>query len=72
MFDLKSPAEDRNMPYTCVVERPDLQEILLNRLEEGVVQNAAGVQGYTQSSEGGAVTINLEDGTEVNTLIQRV
>jgi len=65
MFDLKSPAEDRNMPYTCVVERPDLQEILLNRLAEGVVQNAAGVQGYTHSSEGGAITINLEDGTEI-------
>ena len=37
MFDLTTPAADRGMPFTCVVERPDLQEILLNRLDEGVV-----------------------------------
>ena len=24
-FDLKSPALSRGMPYTCVVERPELQ-----------------------------------------------
>ncbi|KAL3914858.1 MAG: hypothetical protein SGPRY_007473 [Prymnesium sp.] len=28
-FDLKTPAKVRSMPYTCVVERPDLQEVLL-------------------------------------------
>ena len=26
-FDLESPAKARGMPYTCVVERPELQEI---------------------------------------------
>ena len=26
-FDLESPAKSRGMPYTCVVERPELQEL---------------------------------------------
>ena len=30
-FDLKTPAADRGMPYTCVVERPELQESMLRR-----------------------------------------
>ena len=30
-FDLKSPAQSRGMPYTCVVERPELQESMLRR-----------------------------------------
>ena len=65
MFDLKNPAADRGMPFTCVVERPDLQEILLSRLDDGVVTNAAGVQGYHQESDG-PVTITLEDGETVS------
>jgi zeaxanthin epoxidase len=64
MFDLKSPAESRNMPFTCVVERPDLQEILLTRLTEGTVKNAAGVKSYSQVDDG-PVNIVLEDGTTV-------
>ena len=63
MFDLKNPALERGMPYTCVVERPDLQNILLDKLPEGVVRNAAGVQTYTQHE--GGVTIELEDGEKV-------
>lgn len=65
MFDLKTPAEERGMPFTCVVERPDLQEILLARLAEGVVQNAAGVASYAQGADG-PVTVTLEDGFKVN------
>ena len=42
-FDLASPARDRGMPYTGVIERPDLQEILLGNLDENVVQNGVGV-----------------------------
>jgi len=37
-FDLKGPAEDRNMPYTGVIERPDLQDIYLKSLPEGTVK----------------------------------
>ena len=33
-FDLGTPARSRNMPYTCVVDRPDLQEILLRAISE--------------------------------------
>ena len=38
-FDLSTPAESRNMPYTGVIERPDLQQFYLDALPEGVVQN---------------------------------
>jgi zeaxanthin epoxidase len=65
MFDLKSPAESRDMPFTCVVERPDLQEIMLGTLPAGTVQNAAGVAKYDQDGDGPLV-ITLEDGTRVN------
>jgi len=64
MFDLKSPAKERDMPFTCVVERPDLQEIMLGGLSEGVVQNGAGVSSY-EHREGGGVTAKLDDGKEV-------
>ena len=30
-FDLMTPAADRSMPFTCVVNRPDLQDVLLER-----------------------------------------
>jgi len=64
MFDLKSPAADRDMPFTCVVERPDLQQIMLDRLAPGVVRNGAGVKSYHQE-EGAPVTITLENGETV-------
>ncbi len=38
-FDLKNPAESRNMPYTGVIDRPDLQEVYLNVLGNDTVQN---------------------------------
>jgi zeaxanthin epoxidase len=66
LFDLKSPAEERGMPFTCVVERPDLQEIMLGNLPEGVVQNAAGVASYQEGATGAdPVVVTLEDGTAV-------
>jgi len=64
MFDLKSPAQERNMPFTCVVERPDLQEIMVAGLPEGTVQNGAGVTSYKQV-EGGGILAKLENGEEV-------
>jgi len=64
MFDLKTPAADRGMPFTCVVERPDLQEIMLGELGQGIVRNGAGVDSYTHLP-GGGVIANLDDGTEV-------
>ena len=64
-FDLASPARDRDMPYTGVIERPDLQEILLGNLDEHVVQNGVGVHSYTTGAVGsritGPVDVKLED-----------
>jgi hypothetical protein len=42
-FDLATPAETRNMPYTGVIERPDLQQIYLDALPVGTMQNGDGV-----------------------------
>lgn len=65
MFDLKSPAEERSMPFTCVVERPDLQEIMLSSLPEGIVQNGAGVISYEQKNDGGVIAM-MGDGQQVH------
>jgi zeaxanthin epoxidase len=64
-FDLATPAEVRNMPYTGVIERPDLQQIYLNALPTGTVQNGDGVVSYTQNSKGN-VDVTLNSGKVVS------
>jgi zeaxanthin epoxidase len=64
-FDLAGPAEARGMPYTGVIERPDLQEIYLNNLPEGTVQNGDGVVTYTTDATTGRVTAELESGGSI-------
>jgi len=64
-FDLASPAEARGMPYTGVIERPDLQEIYLKNLPEGVVQNGNGLKTYTTDSATGRVTVELDSGETI-------
>jgi zeaxanthin epoxidase len=64
-FDLASPAEDRKMPYTGVIERPDLQEIYLKNLPKGVIQNGDGVMTYSTDSKTGQVTVELESGRKI-------
>jgi zeaxanthin epoxidase len=64
-FDLGSPAEARDMPYTGVIERPDLQEIYLNNLPDGTVQNGDGVVSYSTNSGTGQVTAELDSGKTV-------
>lgn len=68
-FDLKSPAQARSMPFTGVIERPDLQSILLSHLDQGVVVNGKAVKSYAQQctvdDETCPVVIQLTDGTEV-------
>lgn len=64
-FDLASPAEDRKMPYTGVIERPDLQEIYINNLPKGVLQNGDGVVSYTQDTATDQVTVELESGRKI-------
>merc|ERR1712087_18243 len=63
-FDLKSPAESRDMPFSCVVERPELQEILMRRTGSNI-RLGAGVESYTQHSDG-RVVAKLADGNEVH------
>ena len=64
-FDLGSPAESRNMAYTGVIERPDLQNIYLNNLPKGVVQNGDGVVGYERNPNGHGVRVKMESGATV-------
>jgi len=63
-FDLATPAESRNMPYTGVIERPDLQEIFLSSLPKDTVQNGDGISSYEVASNG-AVHVKLESGKVV-------
>ena len=37
---IKNLAEWNTLPYTGVIDRPDLQEILLGNMDEGRVQNS--------------------------------
>lgn len=64
-FDLASPAEAREMPYTGVIERPDLQEIYLNSLPEGTVRNGNGVVSYNSDSATGRITAELDSGEKI-------
>jgi len=63
-FDLAGPAESRGLPITGVIERPDLQEIYLDALPEGVVRNGDGVTSYATTPSGGVKAI-LDSGAEV-------
>merc|ERR1719247_2846035 len=63
-FDLKTPAETREMPFTCVVERPELQEILMRRTAHNIRQGAP-VVSYRDEANGQGVTAVLESGEEV-------
>jgi len=64
-FDLGTPAKDRNMPYTGVIERPDLQNIYLNSIPDGVVQNGDGVTGYEEHADG-SLSVKLESGKTID------
>jgi len=64
-FDLAGPAEARDMPYTGVIERPDLQQIFLDSLPEGVVQNGDGISSYETNSSGYGVKAVMESGKTV-------
>ena len=66
MFDLQSPAEARGMPYTGVIERPDLQELYLEALPEGVLRNGNGVVSYAKhESNEKRIIVELDNGEKV-------
>lgn len=64
-FDLAGPAESRNMPYTGVIERPDLQQIWLDALPEGVVQNGDGVESYETNPNGYGIKAQMSSGKTI-------
>jgi len=64
-FDLASPAESRDMPYTGVIDRPELQEIFLNSLPKGVVSNGDGVVSYDLNRKTGVIRTTLSSGRTV-------
>lgn len=64
-FDLSTPAEVRNMPYTGVIERPDLQDIYLNNLPKGIVQNGDGIEKYELNKNGYGVKAIMSSGNVV-------
>jgi zeaxanthin epoxidase len=64
-FDLGSPAEARKMPYTGVIDRPDLQNIYLESIPKGIVLNGDGVVGYERNKNGHGVQAFLESGKTV-------
>ena len=66
-FPLKKCADFFQLPYTGVINRPDLQEILLDecrQLKPDFIQNGQPVTSYAQTSSGVAVT--LGDGSVVD------
>ncbi len=42
-------AEERSLPYTGVIDRPDLQEILLETMKPGTVKNSKSIDYYQQN-----------------------
>jgi zeaxanthin epoxidase len=49
---IKNLAEWNDLPYTGVIDRPDLQDVLLQNIQEGTVINNAAINKYTQNSDG--------------------
>ena len=50
VFDaITNLAEWNVLPYTGVIDRPDLQEVLLSNIKEGTVINSMGVKKYTEN-----------------------
>jgi len=64
-FPLKECADLYGLPYTGVIDRPDLQEILIDeckKLKPDFIQNGNPVTGYESLGKGKGVTVNLADG----------
>jgi len=73
-FPLKECADLFGLPYTGVIDRPDLQEILLDeckQIKPDFIQNGNPVVGYENHGKGNGVTVTLENGenTEFDILV---
>jgi len=66
-FPLKGCADLYDLPYTGVIDRPDLQEILLEeckKIKPDFIQNGNPVDSYQSHGKGQGVTVQLADGTQ--------
>lgn len=45
---IRNLAEWNSLPYTGVIDRPDLQEILVRNMKEGTILNGMGINSYKQ------------------------
>lgn len=64
-FDaMKDAADLFDLPYTGVVDRPDLQELMLGALPKGVLTNSMKVTSYEVLPNYGGVKVQTEDGKE--------
>jgi zeaxanthin epoxidase len=65
-FPLKECAELYGLPYTGVIDRPDLQEILIDecrKLKPDFLTNGNSVDGYEDLGKGEGVNVQLADGS---------
>jgi zeaxanthin epoxidase len=63
---LQECAELYGLPYTGVIDRPDLQSILIDecsKINPNFIKNGLPVVSYTDHGKGKGVTVNLGDGT---------
>mmetsp|Transcript_2838 Transcript_2838/g.3951 ORF Transcript_2838/g.3951 Transcript_2838/m.3951 type:complete len:563 (+) Transcript_2838:77-1765(+) len=65
VFDaIKNLAQWYTLPYTGVIDRPDLQEILLRNMKEGTIQNSMGITSYVENADG-TVDVTVANGSVV-------
>eukprot|EP00543_Licmophora_paradoxa_P004657 CAMPEP_0202452292 /NCGR_PEP_ID=MMETSP1360-20130828/10527_1 /ASSEMBLY_ACC=CAM_ASM_000848 /TAXON_ID=515479 /ORGANISM="Licmophora paradoxa, Strain CCMP2313" /LENGTH=539 /DNA_ID=CAMNT_0049071065 /DNA_START=137 /DNA_END=1756 /DNA_ORIENTATION=+ len=64
-FDTLQPALQAGLPATVVVDRPVIQQILLNHgIPDGTVRIKSRIANYEELGEGKGLKVTLEDGTE--------
>lgn len=63
-FDTGAPAQKRGLPLTRVVDRPDLQSILLEYMDRSRLHTGVEVAEYTQLADG-SVDVTLTNGERV-------
>lgn len=64
-FDTLRPALQAGLPATVVVDRPVIQQILLNHgIPEGTVRIKSRIKDYEELGPGKGLKVTLEDGTE--------
>jgi zeaxanthin epoxidase len=61
---IKNLAEWNTLPYTGVIDRPDLQEVLLGSMSEGTVKNSMAITSYAEQADG-TIDITINGGEQV-------